>query len=233
MACEFWTRMGKRCSFGHRGRRVPRDPDGEDRVPSLIVCEAFFRAISAFIFHGWLRISWQEGPVRVRSIAVRADGLRCANHLSNHPSRVRRSLWRRVRCAATEKRKSRSRTRIRRNAVRHPHRSPSNSAPRTWPNTARSTSRRCLPPDSRLAAAVKVGCPLSPQKRTSEISSDYVRRSSSGSLAIFAAIRRVSSRVSNLRVGERTAELFDKGEGRHQIGEAPPIIVFAAPRFCA
>ncbi len=131
MACEFWTRMGKRCSFGHRGRRVPRDPDGEDRVPSLIVCEAFFRAISAFIFHGWLRISWQEGLVRVRSIAVRADGLRCANHLSKHLSRVRRSLWRRVRCAATEKRKSRSRTRIRRNAVRHPHRSPSNSAPRT------------------------------------------------------------------------------------------------------
>jgi len=52
-------------------------------------------------------------------------------------------------------------------------------------------------------------------------------------LAILLAIRRASSRVSNLRVGERTAELFDKGEGRHQIGEALPIIVFAAPRICA
>ncbi len=39
--------MGKRCSFGRRGRRVPRDPDGEDRIPSLIVCEAFFRALPA------------------------------------------------------------------------------------------------------------------------------------------------------------------------------------------
>src|SRR5262249_37347601 len=28
MACGFWTRMGTRCSFGRRGRRVPRDPDG-------------------------------------------------------------------------------------------------------------------------------------------------------------------------------------------------------------
>jgi hypothetical protein len=31
MACGFWTRMGTRCSFGRRGRRVPRDPDGENR----------------------------------------------------------------------------------------------------------------------------------------------------------------------------------------------------------
>ena len=48
-----------------------------------------------------------------------------------HPSGVRRSPWRRVRCAATEKRRSRNRTRIRRKASKRPHRSPSNSAPRT------------------------------------------------------------------------------------------------------
>jgi hypothetical protein len=53
--------MGMRCSFGRRGRRVPRDPDGEDRVPSLIVCEAFFRAISAYIFHSW-RSKIEESP---------------------------------------------------------------------------------------------------------------------------------------------------------------------------
>src|SRR5215831_1104657 len=35
------------------------------------------------------------------------------------------------------------------------------------------------------------------------------------------------------RFVERSAKLFDKGEGCHQIGEAPPIIVFAAPGFCA
>ena len=28
---------GEEVFFGHRGRRAPRDPDGEDRVPSLIV----------------------------------------------------------------------------------------------------------------------------------------------------------------------------------------------------
>jgi hypothetical protein len=50
---------------------------------------------------------------------------------------------------------------------------------------------------------------------------------------MLAAIRRALSRVSNLPVVERTAELFEKSEGRHQIGEAPPIIVFAAPRICA
>jgi hypothetical protein len=93
------------------------------------------------------------GTVRVRCFAVRADGLRYAIHLSNHPSRARRSPWRRVRCAATAKRSSRSRTRTRSKAPKRPRRSPpctarSNPAPRTRANTARSTSRRC-PPGSR------------------------------------------------------------------------------------
>ena len=52
---------GEEVFFGHRGRRAPRDPDGEDRVPSLIVCEAFFRAISAYIFHSW-RSKIEESP---------------------------------------------------------------------------------------------------------------------------------------------------------------------------
>ena len=78
---------------------------------------------------------------------VQADERCSAIHLSNHPSKVWRSPWRRVRCAATEKRRSRSRTRTRRKAPKRPHRSPactarSNSAPRTRSNTARSTSRR-------------------------------------------------------------------------------------------
>src|SRR6516165_9831470 len=30
MACGFWTRLGKRCSFGRRGRRVPRDRSNHD-----------------------------------------------------------------------------------------------------------------------------------------------------------------------------------------------------------
>ena len=64
--------MGKRCSFGHRGRRVPRDPDGEDRVPSLIVCEAFFRAISAFIFHGWRSKLEKRGKL-VKFASVKLD----------------------------------------------------------------------------------------------------------------------------------------------------------------
>jgi hypothetical protein len=62
--------MGKRCSFGRRGRRVPRDPDGEDRVPSLIVCEAFFRAISAYIIHSW-RSKIEESPWKKKLSALK------------------------------------------------------------------------------------------------------------------------------------------------------------------
>src|SRR6516225_4444885 len=84
---------------------------------------------------------------------VQADERCSAIHLSNHPSKVWRSPWRRVRCAATEKRRSRSRTRTRRKAPKRPHRSPactarSNSAPHTRPSTARSTSRRSPRPPS-------------------------------------------------------------------------------------
>src|SRR5262249_49672803 len=91
--------------------------------------------------------------VRVTCIDVQPDGLRSAIHLSNHPSKVWRLPWRRVRCAATEKRRSRSRTRTRRKAPKRPHRSPgctarSNPAPRTRASTARSTSRRSPRPPS-------------------------------------------------------------------------------------
>jgi hypothetical protein len=48
-------------------------------------------------------------------------------------------------------------------------------------------------------------------------------RSSSGSLAIFAAIRRASSRVSNLDV-QFSAKLLDEGTSRRRVGKAPPKI---------
>jgi len=46
------------------------------------------------------------------------------------------------------------------------------------------------------------------------------RRASSGSLAIFTAIRRASSRVSNLNV-QFSAKLLDKGASRRRVGKAP------------
>ena len=60
MACEFWTRMGKRYSFGCRRRRVPRN--GEDCVPSLIVCEAFCYRGLATIYHLDLLLTAQISP---------------------------------------------------------------------------------------------------------------------------------------------------------------------------
>ena len=45
-----------------------------------------------------------------------------------------------------------------------------------------------------------------------------------GSLAIFAAIRRASSRGSVIRFVERSAKLFDEFVSNQQIGKAPSII---------
>jgi hypothetical protein len=76
-------------------------------------------------------------------------GMGYAPPLTYHASKVWRSPWPRVRCAVTEKRRSRSRKRIRRKAPKRPHRSPectarSNSARRTRANTARSHPQREL-----------------------------------------------------------------------------------------
>jgi hypothetical protein len=49
--------------------------------------------------------------------------------------------------------------------------------------------------------------------------------SSSGNFAIFAAIRRTSSRASNLNV-QFSAKLLDKGASRRRVGKAPSKIDF-------
>src|SRR5215472_4319553 len=77
-----------------------------------------------------------------------------------------------------------------------------------------------------------------------EALNDYSLRNNSGSLAIFAAIRRASSRVNQLTRGpialqpsldEQTlaAKLFDEGVSRGRIGKAPAIMGFAAPQNSA
>src|SRR6516165_6821608 len=55
-------------------------------------------------------------------------------------------------------------------------------------------------------------CPLYPQKRTSEATLLYVGRSSYGSLAIFAAIRRASSLLSSLAAERRFVLVIDVSE---------------------
>jgi hypothetical protein len=56
-------------------------------------------------------------------------------------------------------------------------------------------------------------------------------RTSSGSFAIFAAIRRASSRLERLSLGDRSAKLLDERSGCLQIGKAPAIMRFTCSSY--